>query len=116
MDDLLKKALDFSNYNQTLNVQKRIAREKLDLNLTFGINGGLFKIDKSLIVFVQLLIEKGRTADMVLLDHHNNPILINDLIEFYDTIFDRYNFGISEYYQEIEQIKKSRSVERLANL
>jgi hypothetical protein len=116
MDDTLKKALDFSNYNQTLNIQRKIIREKLDSKLTYGNSGGIFRIDKSLLVFVNMLIEKGRIENVPLLDLNNNPVLVKNLIEFRDDIFDRYFSATLEYYHEYDKIKKSRTVEKLVNL
>ena len=75
MDDRLSKALDFANYRQTLAVQRKTLKEKIDARLTIGYNGGLFKIDRSLISFVEILINKGRTKNVPLLDKNENPIL-----------------------------------------
>jgi len=116
MDDILKKALEFSNYNQTLNIQRQTIREKLDSRLTYGSSGGIFKIDNSLLAFVQLLIDKGRIENVPLLDLNNNPVLITNLAEFRDDIFDRYFSATLEYYQEYDKIKKSRTVEKLIDL
>lgn len=116
MDDILKKALEFSNYNQTLNIQRKSIREKLDAKLTYGNSGGIFKIDRSLIVFVQLMLDQGRTENVPLIDANNNPILISDLTKFRDDIFDRYFSATLEYLKEYENIKKSRTVEKLVDL
>jgi hypothetical protein len=116
MDDVLKKALEFSNYNQTLNIQKKVLQEKLDLRLTYGVNGGIFKIDRQLISFVQMLVDKERVENIPLIDSNNNPILIKDLNHFRDEIFDRYFSATLEYLAEYEKIKTSRSVEKLVDL
>jgi hypothetical protein len=68
------------------------------------------------VAFVQFLIDQERTADVVLLDINENPILISDLISFRDEILDRYFTSTNEYYQEYEKIRKSRSVEKLVDL
>jgi hypothetical protein len=116
MDDILKKALDFSNYRQTLSIQKRSLKEKIDGKLTYGCNGGIFKIDCSLITFVQMLIDQGRKNDIPLLDSNQNPILIDDLEKFKDEIFDRYFSTLYEYLEKDKEIKKSRSIEKLMDL
>lgn len=116
MESLLKKALEFSNYKQTLNIQRKTLKERVDAKLTIGHNGGIFKVDRSLITFVQFLIDQGRTSDVPLLDANENPVLIADLSAFRDEILDRYFTATYEYYQEYEKIKKSRSVESLVNL
>lgn len=116
MESLLKKALEFSNYKQTLNIQRKTLKERVDAKLTIGHNGGIFKVDRSLITFVQFLIDQGRTTDVPLLDSNENPVLVTDLMSFRDEILDRYFTATYEYYQEYEKIKKSRSVESLVNL
>lgn len=116
MDSLLKKALEFSNYKQTLNIQRKTLKEKVDAMLTVGHNGGIFKVDRSLITFVQFLIDQGRTVDVPMLDINENPVLIPDLTIFRDEILDRYFTVVYEYYQDYEKIKKSRSVEALVDL
>ena len=116
MEDQLQKALDFSNYRQSFAIQRKVLKEKIDAKLTYGINGGIFKIDRSLIAFVQMLIEQGRTSGVPLLDSNDNPILIEDLNSFKDEILDRYFTSTLEYYEQYQNLKKSRSVEKLVDL
>lgn len=113
MDDALKKALDFAKYRQTLSIQQKILKEKIDARLTYGHNGGIFKIDRSLITFVQMLIDQGRTENFPILDVNNSPIMIDNLEKFRDEIFDRYFSSTLEYYEEHQALKKKRSVEKL---
>ena len=116
MDAQLKQALDFANYRQTFSIQQRTLKEKIGAKLTYGHNGGIFKIDRILIVFVQMLIDQGRTQGVPLLDANDNPIMINDLLAFKDEIVDRYFTSTLEYYEQQESLKKSRSVEKLLDL
>jgi hypothetical protein len=48
MDALLTNALDFSNYKQTLTLQRKVLKERIAAKLAFGHNGGIFKIDQTL--------------------------------------------------------------------
>jgi len=116
MDERLKQALDFSNYRQTLTAQRKQLKEKIDAKLTYGYNGGIFKIDKSLINFVRLLIDKGRIEEVPLLDSNDNPILVKDMNQFEEEILDRYFTAVYEYYEQHENLKKSRSVEKLLDI
>jgi hypothetical protein len=113
MQEQLKKALEFSQYKQTLSVQRKVLKEKIEAKLTFGQSGGIFKIDRTLITFVQMLIDQGRTSGVVLLDQNENPILIDDLEIFRDEILDRYFTSTNEYFEQYQTLKKSRSVEKL---
>ncbi len=116
MDERLSKALDFSKYRQTLNLERKNLKEKIDGQLTYGHNGGIFKIDRSLISFVQLLIDQGRKDNVPILDSNDNPVLITDLSVFRDEILDRYMTAVYEYHEQYDRIKKARSVEKLLDL
>lgn len=113
MQEQLKKALDFANYKQTFSIQRKALKEKIDAKLTYGFNGGLFRIDRNLITFVEILCANNRTSGVVLLDANENPILIDDLIAFKDEIFSRYFEATNEYFEQYQSLKKSRSVEKL---
>jgi hypothetical protein len=113
MQEQLKQALDFANYKQTFSIQKKVLKEKNAAKLTFGFQGGLFHINQILLTFVEILILKGRTTSVVLLDSNQNPILIPNLEEFRDEIFSRYFEATNEYFEADQSLKKSRSVEKL---
>lgn len=116
MDERLSKALDFANYRQTLAIQRKTLKEKIDARLTYGIAGGIFKIDRSLITFVQMLIDQGRTENVPLIDDNENPVSIPNLLHFKDEILDRYFTATYEYLEEYQKIKTSRTVEKLLDL
>jgi hypothetical protein len=116
MESLLTQALEFSNYKQTLSIQRKTLKERIDTQLTIGHNGGIFKINRDLITFVQFVIDTGRVVDVPFLDSNDNPVIVSDLHAFKDDIVDRYFTATYEYYQEYEKIKKSRTVESLVDL
>jgi hypothetical protein len=116
MDDRLKKALDFANYRQTFAIQRKTLKETTEAELTYGYGGGIFKIDRTLLTFVQLLIDQGRCDNVPLIDANDNPILIINLEEFRDEIFDRYFSTTYKYLELYSALKKSRSVEKLVDL
>lgn len=113
MDQQLKQALDFANYQQTVSIQKKVLKERIAAKLTYGFNGGLFRIDRTLLTFVDMLCAKDRISGVVLLDANENPVLVDDLEEFRDEIFHRYFEVTNEYFEQYQKIKKSRSVEKL---
>ena len=113
MQEQYKKALDFSKYRQTFSIQRKNLKEKIDAKLTYGFNGGIFKIDRTLLNFVEMLIYKDRSENVVLLDSNETPILIEDLVTFREEVFDRYFSATFEYHEEYQKIKKARSVESL---
>jgi hypothetical protein len=90
-------------------------REKLDSSLLYGYNGGIFKVDESLISFVNFLSDQER-ANIPILDSNKNPILIENLKEFLDEILNVYFSAVLDYYNEYEKIKKNRTTEKLIDL
>jgi hypothetical protein len=116
MDERLKKALDFANYRQTFTIQRKTLKEKTEAELTYGYSGGVFKIDRSLLTFVQLLIDQGRAENIPLMDVNNTPILVVDLEEFKNEIFDRYFSVTYKYLESYNDLKKSRLIEKLVDL
>jgi hypothetical protein len=113
MHEQLKKALDFANYQQTFSIQRKILKETTDAKLTYGFNGGLFRIDQSLLTFVDMLCNNKRTSGIVLIDVNGNPIIVDDLESFKDEILSRYFEATNEYFEKYTVLKKSRSVEKL---
>ena len=113
MQEQLDKALEFANYRQSFAIQRKTLKEKIDAKLTYGFSGGIFKINRSLLNFVEMLIAKGRTENVVILDVNDNPILVEKLEPFRDEVFDRYFTATFEYLEQYQKIKKARSVETL---
>jgi len=115
MTSKLTKALEFSNYRQTLNIQHNNLKSKVQTLLTYSINGGSFNIDLPLITFVEMLSKKENDS-VVLLDVYNNPIEITDLKDFLEEILSRYFEATNEYYAEYSKLKQSRKVHKLVDL
>ncbi len=113
MDDKLKAALDFAHFREAFSIQHKILKEKIQAKLTYGYNGGIFTIDRELICFVQMLLDKDRTTSVVLLDINNNPIIVEDLSKFQEDIMDRCFTATNEYLEDYQKIKKSRTVEKM---
>lgn len=116
MEEAVKAALEFSKFNHSLSLKRKTLKDKMSAKLTLGHSGGLFKIDRSLISFVQMLVDQDRISNVPLLDDNDNPVVIADLEDFRDEILDRYFSVTLEYHEEFEKIKKARSVEKLLDI
>lgn len=112
MDPILRSALDFSQYRYSLSTQRKNLKEQMNAKLTYASAGGMFKIDRSLLVFVQMLIDQDRES-AVIVDANDNPIMIKDLKSFREEIFDRYFSSTLDYQEKFEELKRKRSVESL---
>jgi hypothetical protein len=116
MEDQLQTALNFANYRQSFSIQRKTLKEKIEAKLTYGFGGGIFKIDRELISFTQTLIDKERAFGVVMLDQNDNPVLVDDLQHFQDDIISRYFEATNEYFEQYQNLKKSRTVEKLLDL
>ncbi len=112
MDPKLERALEFSQYRETLNNQMQALKSQVEAKLLYSINGGTFKVSAELITFVNLLISKGQ-AESVLLDVNTTPILIDDLAEFQTDLLSRYHEVTNDYLTQYNKIRKARSVKKL---
>ena len=114
MSTKLTKALEFANYRVRLNNQRSALRAKIEGLLSYSTNGGTFSIDTTLLTFCKQLIDEKET-EVVLLDIHNNPILI-ELDSFYEEIRSRYFEVTNDYYVEYEKLRKARKVHKVLDL
>jgi len=115
MTSKLNKALEFTNYRTTLNIQHNALKSKVQTLLNYSINGGTFEISQMLISFVKTLIEQGHDT-AILLDVYNNPIEIVGLEDFLEEILSRYFEATNEYHAEYSKMKQSRKVHKLVDL
>jgi len=115
MDERLEKALNFSNFMVTLNNQKRLIKEKYQEDLLYFYKGSQFTVSQELITFVTMLVDKGLTEEVVLVDDNNIPSMIENLEDFYDSILDVYFSASNHYYAQYEALKKNRRPGKLVN-
>lgn len=115
MDERLEKALDFANFLDTQNNQKRIFHKQYQENLIHYTNGCKFTVTPELI---NLCITADRFSknEVVLVDDNNTPLTVTDPIEFAKELFGVYVFASRKYASDYESIKTSRSVEGLVDL
>ena len=107
-----------ANIKQATNhqINKTILKEKIQTDLHFTHNGGLFKATPELIAFVHA----WRSADevwpwgagdsMYVEDTYGNPIYIENCAEFYRTACRHYQQVMNSWHQQYEELKKIRKV------
>lgn len=111
----LDKALNFSTYRETLNNQLMVLRLNKSAELQIFSNGGAFTIDRELIVFVDMLVQRG-ISEVVLLDDNDTPIKITDLTEFSTNILDQYFCITNDFYNAYEHTRQQRDVQSVLDL
>lgn len=116
MDPRLEKALEFSNYHKILTTQKETLKEKTIKNMLIGYNGGMFRVDRNLMCFVKMMIDSNRKIDIPILDLNDNPILIENLEDFWEVLITNYLKNMNEYYLGYKKIKEQRSAEKMLEI
>ena len=115
MDERLQKALEFSNFLETQNNQKRIFLAQYKENLVHYAHGHKFTVTQELINFLHTLLEM-HPVDAIVLDDNNTPFAIADIDEFAKEIMGVYVFASRKYASDYESIKQNRSVQGLIDL
>lgn len=107
----LEAALDFAQYQSTLNRQRKILKEKFEADTILAFNGGLFKITQ------EWLGGFDRASDWFL-DMNGYPTKVDRdrVIEFLNEATVTYRTALNEYGQSYELIRKQRSVKSLTNI
>jgi hypothetical protein len=115
MDEKLKEALEFSNYRLTLNNQKQNLKHRMKTMLTIGFNGNMFTARLELLNFTKQLLDMN-VSQYVFLDDNENPVMIDDLLEFHSRLLSAYTEALNEYFVENEKLKKMRNIKKLVGL
>ena len=111
----LKKALDFSNTMKTFNLNKNNLKVKTQNLLSYSTAGGSFSVDQSLISFMNFVVSSGKT-EISLLDKNNIPIHIDDTEKFLDEVSSLYFEVVNDYYNEYQQLRSSRKIEKVLEI
>lgn len=94
----VKQATDYQ-------INKRILREKIQTELHFAHNDGLFKITPELLAFVKT----WPVDELYLEDTYQNPIKINKQV-FLVTAQQHYQTVMNTWHQQHADLKKARRV------
>ena len=111
----LEKALEFSNTMLTFNLNKNNLKIKTQNLLNYSNSGGSFNVNQSLISFMYMIVQSGKT-EVVILDKNDIPIKIEDTAKFLEDISSLYFESINEYYNDYQKLKSSRKVEKVLEI
>ena len=112
MDKRLEKALEVSNFRRILSTRQTNLKQLMNNKLKISYGGGLFKIDKELIGFINTLILAGEEA-FVLIDMNDTPILIENLEEFAFEVGKKYVAVLNQYYTHYQKLSEAREIRKV---
>lgn len=115
MDDRLKKALEISDLMVTLNNTKRILKEQYAEKLQYYQNGGRFVVTRDIITFVKTLIDLNQIS-AVIIDVDGEPVSIDDLQTFLNTIVSIYTEASNFYIVEYQKLIKNRTIDGILDI
>ena len=112
MDDRLKKALDVSNMAASINTQKSLAVKQLNDDLVYYTSGCKFTANIEFIASLYAIANSGQTS-MIVLDDNNNPYTVTQVEEFANTLYEHNQTALLKYKARYDEVKNSRSLEKL---
>ena len=101
MQDLVNQIRQATDYQ----VNRRILREKIQTDLHFAHNGGLFKVTPELLAFVQ----SWPIEELYLEDAYQNPIAVDRQV-FLVQAQQHYHKVMNRWHQEHEELRKLRKI------
>lgn len=84
---------------------KRFLKEKIQADLHFAYNGGLFKSSQELIAF----LSAWQDEDLILEDTYQNPILVKRL-ELLKLAKQHYQMVMNSWHVQHEELKRVRKI------
>jgi len=112
MDKRLEKALDFSNFRMILATRQANLKLLMNNKLMLSYAGGLFKIDKNLICFIDML-SNANEKTFVFIDSNDIPILIENIEEFGMEVTKKYVTAINQYYNSYQKLNEARDIRKV---
>lgn len=112
-NDRLQQALAFANYKSAVHTRKMHLKAEMEDALHYAFGGGMFKIDKELMTFVDYLIRLGHT-EAVLIDSRSNPVMVEGLAGFLENVTFKYFEATNGYHNKCMQLNRARTVEQVA--
>ena len=97
-------SVEMMNFNNQL---KLLKDQFLDTNILYW-QGAQFTVDHTLLQFCKNYIDIHRVKDVILLDNFRNPVLISDLIIFYDDAWNFYQKNLNEYYTKYQNLVENK--------
>lgn len=101
IDQLLQQIKQATDYQ----TNKKILHEKVQTDLHFAYNGGLFKVTPELIGFVNA----WTTDPLFIKDVYDNPIKV-DRSEFLNLCMQHYHTVMNAWHIQHEEIKRARKI------
>jgi len=105
----IEKAFEIASFMGTLNNQKSVLAEEYNQSLHYFINGASFKVNPELLSFVSTLI-KHNIESTVLIDQYGAPVMIDNLLDFFNSILATYTEANNSYYYNYQKLTNTKKI------
>jgi hypothetical protein len=109
MDQQLEQALAFANFQSALGQQRRLLKEKFEIDTLFAHSGGLFKLTQTWVATFDPTVNWH-------LDQQGNPVYITDPAAFIAEARTVYQTALQAYGEAYQALRRHRSVDSLTAL
>jgi hypothetical protein len=112
MDKRLEDALDYSNFRMILNTRQENLKVLMNNKLILPYAGGLFKVDKDLILFLDML-SRSNEKSFIFIDKNDTPILIDTIEDFGMKATEKYVNALNQYYNSYQKLSEAREIRKV---
>ena len=105
----IESALSFAQYQTTINQQRRLLKDKFELDTIFAYNGSLFKLS-------QEWLGSFNITDNWCIDVSGNPAYLENPAEFLESARSVYQEALKNYGEEFTKLRSQRSVNSLTDV
>jgi hypothetical protein len=100
------------NYRDTVIQQTKVLKERFRDRCIVSENSGLFLVTPEFLSSIKNIKETSQW----ILDMNNNPILIQNIANFYDRAYNVYYTALADFGTSFNQLKSQRSVESILEI
>lgn len=100
IQEILRQADEAKTIQSELLYEKSIFKQ----NNYYSINGGTFELTPAFILYASYEYENSNKVNIVLIDIHDNPILIENPVEFLVAIREKYRENVNRYFHRYTKL------------
>jgi hypothetical protein len=113
MDERLERALDFSNYQKTIEAHKKNLEARVEKIKRVYYENAVFLAELETIRNIDTLKDILDDDSGIVVDSRNIPVMIESLDDLKNTLVDAYFRATNEHYNGIAKLNKMRSLKKL---
>lgn len=114
MEKRLEQALEYSNFRLILAARQENLKVLLKNRLMLTYKNGLFKVDMTLINFVDSLLSRN-FKEFIFIDSNDIPIYVTNLYDFFEALMQKYEKALDHYFKSYQKLEEAREIRKVIN-